>query len=288
MSRWKFAAENGYWTIGPPPLATSQTSAIASVRHRPRQVVVRHGGDVPAVRAERQACRRHVGEPRQRRADDLERRHVDEVELEGATRPSLPVKDDITARRPSGLTALETLGSGLAMDASRRAGRDVVLAQARRSPNPLASRVLPSGVNPRSRKASVSLRMTAMASGLRWMVASRFDAGLRRVLEVSAFHREQQSLVVVVDHQCLRAEPAGLGQFRGRVGLGGVGLGPFALLDGDEPGDQRGDGEQGDANERAAESTVLVGVALGRGLPGRPVRSRRGRPMHRGTPLRCR
>ena len=79
-SRRKFSAENSYRTTGAPPCATSQTNAHRARTTRSREFVVRHGGDVSAVRAERRGVTAIDVLRRQRSTDDGQRRRVDECE----------------------------------------------------------------------------------------------------------------------------------------------------------------------------------------------------------------
>ena len=304
-SRRKFGAENGYRTTGPPPAVDVPDERDRLEDASPRQFGVRHRGDVSAVRAEREACRRAVVEPRQRSATTPNVA----VSTSGVERLDPPDRrcDDITARRPSGLTALETwlVGPGWRL---RLAGRDVVPAQGGRVAGPLASRVVPSGVKPRSRNASVSLRMTARGVGAALDRGEQVLPCLRRVFEVSPLDGQEQRLVVVVHDQCLRADTAGLGEGAGGVGSSaisawrsaspwlrgerGLALGLLLLLLGDRGlavgvaplherdagADDRHDerrGEHSDDDPTAAGAHDLVPIDLARGSwPGTGARRR--------------
>ena len=207
------------------------TRARPRVRDQPRRWLVRHRRDVSAVRAEREAGQRVLG-PRQRRADDLERRHVDDVDRT-SSRQRRP--DDITANRPSGLTALEMLPRPPGMEASTL--RVVASYVLRLGDPPTAAREQGLAVR---REPEVDEGF-GLAPDDGDGVGAALDGGeqvgprLARVLEMPAFNREQERLVVAVDDECLRTEPSGLGQGLARVrplrfALGVLGRRPLARL----------------------------------------------------------
>ena len=79
------------------------------------------------------------------------------------------------------------------------------------APTPLTTSE-PSAAKPRSRKLSVSLRMTAVGVGAALDGCEQVLLSLWRVFELSPLDGQEQRLVEVLLHQCLRADASRLGE----------------------------------------------------------------------------
>ncbi len=180
---------------------------------KPSELLVRHGLDVSAVRAEREASRCIVAEPRQRRADDLERRHVHDLE-----RATIRC---IERHHREAAVGADRAGDGWSRAGDGGcppAGCDVVLAHAGRIGDSAREQGLAVGGEPEVEE-SFGLAPDD-GDGVGTARDGGEQVGLRcgRVFEMTAFDREQEGLVEVGFHQRLGADAAGLGEAAGVVG----------------------------------------------------------------------